>query len=321
MRSKNNLQGVRSIVKQICSRIARLIRDHKIIAITFVVTLLIMIAFIIKSTYSVPICRNQPSIKIVNESVRESWQKRIPNEHETTAENVHFKQYVTTISKIFLHKINNMGQCKEALNGQPQVELVFVYRPLISDGIEPFDFERNKTDPIRQLDSPWVKLTINKSPNPLIRAAFIWSERQYLLDQALISGMSVSSTNSPMPLQESTFMKYGRDYMHNYFFAKSPAAEAIAKVDLVKRLPADILWLFDNGLMTGLTMDDDQAISATEFRLEHERFGYNDLTEALIDRFFASSKTEIHYNSVLDLKDIFNLDKYRINSLIIHSPR
>jgi hypothetical protein len=300
--------------------IALRVRSLKSIWIVLVVALLIIIAFAVKSNYSVPICRNQPSIKIFNESVRESFLKRIPNPDKSTAEaeNVHFKQYVTTISKIFLNKINNIDWCNGA--GKPQVELVFVYRPLISDGIEPFDFERNKTDPTRQLDSPWVKLTINKSPNPLIRAAFIWSERQYLLDQAMLSGMLVSPTKPPMPLNETTFIKYGRDHLHTTFSARSPAAEAIAQINLSKRLPADILWLFNRGLMTGLAWDDDQAIHATEFRLERERVGYNDLTEALIDKFFVSSKTEIRYENVLQLEDTFNLCKYQIRSFIIHPP-
>jgi hypothetical protein len=316
MRNKHNLQGVRLIVSQIYLRVAQLIRSHKTIAIAFVVALLIIVAFALKSTYSVETCKNQASIKIINESVRESWRQRIPGDLKTTAENVHFKQYVNTMSKIFLNKIDNMGLCKDAVNGQPQVELIFIYRPLISDGIEPFDFERSKTDPIRQFDSPWVKITINKSPHPLIRAAFIWSERQYLLDQALISGMLVPPTKPPMPLDESIFMKYGRDHLHTTFSARSPAAEAIAQINLSKRLPADILWFFNHALITGLAWGDDEAIHATEFRLERKRVGYNDLTEALIDKFFASSKTEIRYSSVLSIEHIFNLCKYQTRSLI-----
>jgi hypothetical protein len=316
MRNKHNLQGVRSIVSQICSRIARLTRSRKTIAIASVVALLIIVAFALKSTYSVDTCKNQASIKTINESVRESWRRRIPGDLKTTAENVHFKQYVNTISKIFLNKIDKMGLCKEALNGQPRVELIFVYRPLISDGIEPFDFERNNTDPIRQLDSPWVKITINKSPHPRIRAAFIWSERQYLLDQAFISGMLISPTKPPMPLDESTFMKYGRDYSRTPFPDRSPEGEAIIPINLSKRLPADILWLFNHTFMTGLAWGEDEAIRATEFRLERERVGYNDLTEALIDRFFASSKTGIGYSDVLSIEHIFNLCKYQTRSLI-----
>jgi hypothetical protein len=107
MRSQINWQGVKSRFSWIYNRI---IRPHKMIAIAFVVALFIIIAFALKSTYSVPICRNQPSIQIINESVRESWQKRIPNPLVTTAENVHFNQYVNTISKIFFNKINNIDR-------------------------------------------------------------------------------------------------------------------------------------------------------------------------------------------------------------------
>jgi hypothetical protein len=317
MRNKNNLQGVRSIVSQIYSRVVRLIRSHKTIAIAFVVALLIIVAFALKSIYSVDTCKNQASIKIINESVRESFLKRIPNpdKSKADAENVYFNQYVMTISKIFLNKINSIDWCNGVLNGQPQVELVFVYRPLISDGIEPFDFERNKTDPIKQLDSPWVKLTLNKSPHPRIRAAFIWSERQYLLDQALLSGMSVSSTKSPMPLEKNTFMKYGQDYtdgMSSIFSARSLSAEDLARVNLAKRLPADILWLFRHALMSNLAMDSEGSIRVTEFRLERlGHIGYIDLTKTLINRFFTLEKMEVRYKSILDLKDTVNIDKYR----------
>jgi hypothetical protein len=307
MRFHHNLQGLKSIV----SKIDRFIRRHKMISIGLCVALSIVIAFAVKSTYLVPICRNQPSIKIVNESVRESFRKRIPA--EATAENVHFKQYVTTIAKLFLHKIDNISQCKQAINGSPQVEIVFVYRPLVSDGIEPFDFERNKTDPTKQLNSPWVKITINKSPNPFIRAAFIWSERQYMLDQALLSGMSDSATKSPMPLEYNTFMQYGRDYQNILYPAtRSPASEAIARVKLSKLLPADILWLLDHALMTDIASDDESSIRVTEVKINRiGQRGYIDLTETLIEKFFASSKTEIRYESIHDLKDIININKYR----------
>jgi hypothetical protein len=49
--------------------------------------------------------------------------------------------------------------------------------------------------------------------------------------------------------------------------------------------------------------------------MEGEKRGYGNLTKALIDQLFAKPQTEIRYDCVLDLKDIFNIDKYRINQL------
>jgi hypothetical protein len=328
MRHQYNSDSPRSIVRRIYLWIDPFIRSHKYLVLGFVVTLLIVTAFAVKSTYFVPICQARPSIKVVNESVRESWLNRVPTallKSMAKAENIYFKQYVANISKIFPNKINNIDRCKQAANGKPQVELVFVYRPLISDGIKPFDFEWNKTDPTRKLDSPWVKIAINKSPNPSIRAAFIWSERQYLLDQVLLSGMSVTDTKPPMPLDESTFTQYGRDYINTAFALGTTVATAQA--NLSKRLPADILWLLHHGVASIGALTKEESMRATEFLLERERVGYAELTAALLDEFFTSSTTEIRYDNILDLKnrfniknlldlkDTFSLEKYQINSL------
>jgi uncharacterized membrane protein len=78
MRHKNNLQGVKSIVSQICSRIARIIRSRKIFVIGLVTALLI-IAFAVISFYSVGSCQKQASIRIVDETGGKDYKIRLQN--------------------------------------------------------------------------------------------------------------------------------------------------------------------------------------------------------------------------------------------------
>ena len=300
--------------------IDRFIRAHKTVAIAFVVALLLIIAFAVKNTHSVPICLSQPEIEIVNESSSESrklWRRGLnsPTIEQDTDTTVHFQQYVIDVSQIFSRRISQISPCKQVANAKPQVKLIFVYRPLTSDGIAPFDFERHKRDPVRQLDSPWVKIAINNSPNPSIQAVFIWSARQYLLDQALLSGMSASSTKSPMPLELSTLIDYGDKYFEMYSSmgtSRTPAKLAAVRATLARLLPADILWLFKHALVARNDMMEDGSIRSTEFALEQlGHGGYIELTNRLIDNFFASEKAESRYESILDLQDKIDIGKYR----------
>jgi hypothetical protein len=318
MRHQFNSDPPKSIVRRMYLWIDRFIRAHKTVAIAFVVALLLIIAFAVKNTHSVPICRSQPEIEIVNESNSESRELSRQKINSSTIKqdtSVHFQQYVTNVSEIFARRISQIEPCKQAANVKPQVKLIFVYRPLTSDGIAPFDFERHKRDPVRQLDSPWVKLAINKSPNPFIQAVFIWSARQYLLDQALLSGMSASSTKSPMPLEPDTFIKYGDKHFEMYSsmgISRTPAKLAAVETTLARLLPADILWLFDHALVSRMGMMEDGSIRATEFDLEQiGHGGYIELTNRLIDNFFASEKTENRYESILDLQDKIDIGNYR----------
>jgi hypothetical protein len=218
-------------------------------------------------------------------------------------ENKPFKNYVTTISKHVFAKVEAIGQC-QGTAGKPQVELVFVYRPTISRGITPFnDFNRTKSPDTKQLDSPWAKLTLNKSPKLHMQAVFVWNERQFLLDEALIHGKRVSAIEPLLPIALETFDRWDYDYIR---------VPPIQKAQLVKQIPADILWLSDYHWMDDCDRWDASSLCGLQAMIEGERLGYSALSKVLIDRLFASPKAEIHYDSVLDLKDIFNISKYQV---------
>ena len=95
----------------------------------------------------------------------------------------------------------------------------------------------------------------------------------------------------------------------------SPEALPAAQTSISKRLPPDIFWLFSNALQSTRGPFSGMVDYALRSTLSQGASGYTDLTKALVDQFFASETTESRYESVLDLKDLFTLDQYRVNRL------
>ncbi|WP_293150177.1 MULTISPECIES: hypothetical protein [unclassified Microcoleus] len=290
------------------------IRSHKTIALIFIASLLINV-LAMKSTYSQQSCpKVQTSIQIIDET----GGRQISGTSVDTLQDSPFKNYVTTISKHVSAKIDEISQCHGDLKSSPEVKLFFVYRPLVKSTtapiVAPFDLERTQSNDARYLDSPWVKLTFSRSPRLVVRAVFLWNERQFLFDQALMSGIRASPTNPLLPIDNGIFRQFIQDYKDSVLLAPSPEALPAAEASISKRLPPDILWLFRyaSGQRGPFYTWLDLALKSAVTRGAIE---YTDLTKTLVDQFFASETTEIRYESVLDLKDIFTLDRYRINDL------
>ncbi|MCC3634953.1 hypothetical protein [Microcoleus sp. PH2017_29_MFU_D_A] len=290
------------------------IRSYKTIAIIFIASLLINV-LAIKSTYSQQSCpKVQTSIQIIDET---GGRQISGTSSVDTLQESHFKNYVTTISKHISAKIDEISQCHGDLKSSPEVKLFFVYRRLVKTApLAPFNLERTESNDARHLDSPWVKLTFSRSPTLIVRAVFLWNERQFLFDQALMSGIRASPTNPLLPIDEPIFKQFAQDYTDSVLLAPSPEAQPAALASISKRLPPEIFWLFRNTWQTTLIPFYMSVARAFELAVGKAAIGYTDLTKALVDQFFASEATEIRYESLLDLKDIFTPDRYRINDLL-----
>lgn len=289
------------------------IRSYKTIAIIFIASLLINV-LAIKSTYSQQSCpKVQTSIQIIDET----GEMRLSDTSVDSLQESPFKNYVTTISKHVSAKIDEISQCHGDLKSSPEVKLFFVYRRLITfttAPVAPFNLERTQSNGTRNLDSPWVKLTFNRSPTLVVSAVFLWNERQFLFDQALMSGIRAPPTNPLLPIDEPIFREFVQDYTDSVLLVPSPARPA-AQASISKRLPPEILWLFRHAWQSTLAPFSVAVDRALGFAVGRGASGYTDLTKALVDQFFASAKTEIRYESVLDLKNVFTLDQYRVNRL------
>ena len=156
----------------------------------------------------------------------------------------------------------------------------------------------------KQLDSPWATLILDKSPKPNVKAVFIWNERQFYLDELVKCGWHVSDSQPLLPIDLKTFDRWQRD------------RGGWKRADYLKQLPADIWLLFTTNQIGKLLPDGTEGREQMEklkWIARKEKIGYIDLNKTLIDRLFTSDRTEIHYNSVLDLKDVLKVDKYRIS--------
>jgi hypothetical protein len=291
-------------------KIDRFIRTHQAITIALV-TSLILIQLCLsctkedKSTHYLKMvgsCQQTTSVKIFDETGGlDPYGQPVD-----TINNQHFKNYVNTISKHIFAKIDKIGQCQGNSRENPEVELVFVYRPAISRGIASYKDSPAKSQDNRYLDSPWVKLSLDKSHKLNMHAVFVWNERQFLYDQALIFRDKISDIKPLLPIDLETFKQWDRDYDN---------ATPAQKADLVKQLPADILWLFQYWQIDDLGSPSwESGMRGLKATIDTEKIGYIDLNKTLINEFFTSTKTERHYGSILDLKDIFNIEKYQIGS-------
>lgn len=291
------------------------IRSYKTIVIIFIASLLINV-LALKSTYSKQSCQKvQTSIQIIDEADGR-W---LSGTSIATLQDSPFKNYVTTLSEHVSAKIDEIAQCHEDLKSSPEVKLFFVYRPLVrsttAPTVAPLTLERTQSNGTRHLDSPWVKLTFNRLPMLVVRAVFLWNERQFLLDQALMSGIRAPPTNPLVSIDDRIFGQFVQDYTDSVLLASSPEARSAAQASISKRLPLEILWLFRHAWQSTRGSFSTIVDSALRSTVERAASGYTDLTKTLVDQFFTSAKTESRYESVFDLKDLFILDQYRVNQL------
>jgi hypothetical protein len=315
MRHHHNLDSLTSIIRRIYLWINRFIRSRKTVAIG-IVTAMLVIAFAVNNIYSVGSCQQQASIKTIDETGGNDPVARVSVDSNSKTIDSAFHKYTLAISKHILFKIDEMEKCTRNTDRDPQIELAFVYRPLDNGRtFSPFTFELPKFKNTRSLDSPWVKLTITTTPKLKVRAVFLWNQRQFMLDQAVLSGARVSSTAPLLPLDRISYWKFYRDYKEQHLpmlRATKKVETAIILADLAKRIPADILWLFKHSQSFDGNLDaETPLIRAIEQQLEQYIF----LTKQLINRRLESTPTEQHYSSILDLKDILDLDKYRIDQI------
>jgi hypothetical protein len=296
------------------------IRSYKAIAILFLASLL-MVVLPVQSGYSAPAqsCPNlQPSIKFIDES---GWE--FPLSSDGITGKYIIRLYIEAISTHISTKVCELESSQQGLKNSPQIELFFVYRPLRATAQSPkiaFTLDLPKADGFRSLESPWAKISIRQSTSPILRAVFFLSDRQFLVDQALLSGASITPTHPLLPIDKSTFDAMAEDYINSMVLARSQTTEITTLSSLSKRLSPEILWLFRQA-DPGRTNNRGSLIlplrRKTDF-LENLYFPlsgfivfmtkeYVEPTKVLIDQFFASSQAEIRYDSVLELKGLFPL--------------
>lgn len=190
--------------------------------------------------------------------------------------------------------------------------LHFVRRPLIQNRqAEPIPSISGESDFNGcRISSPWVDFEFDNSEPHKVRGVIRWSQRQLLIDQALIAGDIQVADARVAVLSDAEFERYAQAYVDSEVHRKPNATL------LDSPIPPDILWLFQKSWQSTRGPFSLGAMSAMDNLMERGAERYADLVVSLIDQCVSSGQGEFRYESVLDLKGVVPLDKYKIDSLL-----
>jgi len=225
----------------------------------------------------------------------------------------YFKSFITSITDYISAKFSGAGSCKDNSGEEPMNRLIFVRLPLVTSGNDPLapppELDTSLPNITCHLDSPWLKLVIRHSHPPLIQGVFLWNERQFLGDQALLSNQNLSLNSPLVPLSNRLFQQYAADYADSEIL-RLPSG----KSNITERIPFDVLWLFRNSPQTTFIPFSDAARSSMNTILKRATENYINLTQKLFDQCFASTqKVDQRYETVLDLRNTISLEQYQMH--------
>lgn len=225
----------------------------------------------------------------------------------------YFKSFVASLTNYISSRSPKSGSCAGNSDKGSMSSLTFVRLPLATSGNNPLAAPPKLSPSFSgitcRLDSPWVKLAIRNSDKPVVQGVFIWNERQFLGDQALLANPNLSLNSPLVPLSNRLFEKYANDYADSEIL-RSPSG----KGSITERIPLDVLWLFRNSPKTTFIPFSDAARSSMNTIVKLSAENYIDLTQKLFDQCFASGqKFDQRYETLLDLRNTMSLDEYQIH--------
>ncbi len=223
-----------------------------------------------------------------------------------------FARFVTEISEFVSNKLSTT-----ACTGASEARVLFIYTPLVIPGhIKPVnlpsDDKKNGGD-ICCLRSPWVTLMRGGVERNNFNAVFVWNERQFIIDQAIMDNIDFDKTVLT-PLSQESFAKYAQNYADMVILAESQEERLTALESIQKKIPPDMLWLFAHSWQSTLASFEVSARKAASNAVEYSSDGYIDLIKSLVDKGIECHPADIHYKNIKDLHDISGVLGYRVNN-------
>jgi hypothetical protein len=191
-------------------------------------------------------------------------------------------------------------------------DLLFVRKPLVQNRTAkplPGSFGGSTFNGCH-LSSPWVDFEFDNSVAPKARGVIRWSQRQLLIDQAIMAGDVQAADTRVVVLNDDEFREYAKAYADLEIVRKSET------ISLSSPIPPDILWLFRNSLQSTRGPFSLAVRGSMHKLMEQTADEYANLLISLIDRCASSGQGELRYENILDLKDVVPIDKYKIDALI-----
>jgi hypothetical protein len=255
------------------------------------------------------VCREY-SVGIVDETRSMRSRPAAPNLADITDPN--FKEFISAVSGHVIKAV-----CTGAGADDTDVQLLFINRPLVRQtGEAPNNLtaaDKNGGPDLRSLNSPWVEIEISGQPVRHIDAVFVWNERQVLRDQVVMAGGAPSSKGPPVSIDADVLAQYSKDYA-NLIVLASPEASKAALAEFATRMPPELLWLYRHAVQSTFADFSVFAMAALDATLAKASQGYANIVIALFDRCFDSAVgTNEHYDNVLDVEKIADLQFYRVD--------
>jgi hypothetical protein len=225
-----------------------------------------------------------------------------------------FKSFIASVSNDMLSKARDAAFCHRNSKTH-ELELTFIRRPLIlsvaaSVGL-PLPLDSRPPGDGRFLGSPWLKLLVTESPRCQVRAIFQWSERQLLLDQALMSGARAQIDISMEPFTQSLYESFMQDYEDNVLNVPISQKERGLSV-ISERVPPELLWLYVYASQNEFAPFFDSADEALRSTTLRAAAGYPNLMRILVNSFVESLESVIIYTGILDIEQLTRIQNYRI---------
>ena len=179
--------------------------------------------------------------------------------------------------------------------------------------------EATKTKPIAEIPSldiagvsascrvfsPWIDIVFDRKPTPHLQATIRWNERQFLTDQAILSGEKNIPKGIPKPMMSRQRSNFLNIYSDSEQYGKP------TKKFIEEKIPPDFLWMLrHSGSWEWRTQNSTYMV------VEKRAKSYTKIVTALIDQCFASKGKELRYGTILEMANLISLEPYRIKDYI-----
>ncbi|MBB1520844.1 hypothetical protein [Aquipseudomonas guryensis] len=220
-----------------------------------------------------------------------------------------FRHFVSIVSSSVNRLLQEGGGCAAKDDGGSI--LIFVRTPLVQNRPAvalPNIFNGPNFKGCR-LYSPWVSLEFYNSPRPKVRGVIRWDQHQLLIDQAVMAGVMPKANEKANVISGDDFRRYAKLYVDAEFHRKPNA------LPLSLLMPPEILWLFRSSWQSTRGPFSSSAMRAMDNLVSRSTEGYADLLIGLVERCSSFGQGDVRYKSIVELKGIAPLDKYRVDVL------
>lgn len=209
-------------------------------------------------------------------------------------------------------RVEDLIEEKEGCTVSDESALLFVKSSLIYRGSS---MPRSRSSDSSQiagcrLYSPWVDFEVDHSASPKVRGIIRWSQRQLLIDQAMMDGVTQAADVEAVALSSDEFERYAKIYADSEILNKPKT------FPLESSVPADILWLFRGSWQSTRGPFSDSARGSMRKLMDLAATGYADLVVGLIDNCISNGQASQRYLNILDLEGVMPLDSYRVEEFL-----